>query len=163
MRKLKKALNFKICSIPVIGTAVGSFLLLSTMFMWYGSFFRDTFQALMSITEEMVDAESLGIWYPIGVLCCVIQGIGIATILKWRGWPNVLKAAQTGATVALLLGTMVFAYHLIILPEHSITLFLINASGLVVAWTLAAMAISLLYPAPRSARTRKSISPTVSK
>ena len=156
MRIMRRVLGFQICGIPVIGTAVGSFLLLSTMFIWYGGFFRDTFQLLMGVTEDQIDAESLGIWYPMGVLFCVIQGIGIATVLKWRGWPNVLVAGRTGATVALLLGAMVFTYSLVILPEHSIMLFLINASGLIVAWTLAAVAISLLYRAPRRSRAATS-------
>ena len=105
----------------------------------------------MGITEEQFDAESLGIWYPMGSLFCGIQGIGIATLLKWRRWPNFLVAARTGATVAILLGAMVFSNPLVILPTHSITLFLINASGLIVAWTLAAVTISLLLP--RSAKT----------
>ena len=148
---MRKAFSYKILGIPVIPTAVGSFILLSTMFMWYGSFFKDLFQPLMGITEEQVDAESLGIWYPMGFLFCGIQGIGIATLLKWRGWPNPLIAARTGATAAILLGAMVFTYPLVILPAHSITLFLINASGLIVAWTLAAVTISLLLP--RSTKT----------
>ena len=150
MKIIRRALSFQVFDIPVIGTIVGSFLLMSTLWMWWGAFFRDTFQLLMGVTEDQIDAESLGIWYPMGVLFCLIQGIGIATVLKWRGWPNVLIAGRTGATVALLLGAMVFTYSLVILPEYSITLFLINASSLIVAWTLAAMAISLLYRAPRS-------------
>ncbi|MEM9009396.1 MAG: hypothetical protein AAGE59_38585 [Cyanobacteria bacterium P01_F01_bin.86] len=153
MRIVRKVFSVTIFGIPVMGTAVGSFLLLSTMFIWYGGLFVHTFQPLMGITEEQVDAESLGIWYPMGFLFCAVQGIGIATILKWREWPNILEAGRTGAIVALLLGAMVFTYPLVILPEHSIVLFLINASGLVVAWTLAAVAISLLYRVPRRART----------
>lgn len=151
---MRRVLRYQILGIPVIPTLVGSFILLSTMFMWYGSFFRDTFQSLVGITEEQVSAESLGIWYPMGFLFAGIQGIGIATLLKWRGWPRLVIAVRTGAIAALLLGAMVFTYPLVILPAHSITLFLINASGLLVAWTLAAVTISLLLPSIRNTSRR---------
>lgn len=95
-----QAFSLNIGGLPVIGTLVGSFLLLSTMFMWYGSFFRDSFQPLMGITEEMVDAESLGIWYAMGFVFAAIQGIGLATVLKWRNWPGVAASARTGAIAA---------------------------------------------------------------
>ena len=146
---MRKALSYKFFGIPVIPTAVGSFMLLSTMFLWYGAVFRDPFQFLMGITEDQVDAESLGFWYPMGFLFAAIQGIGIAILLKWRGWPNLLVAGRTGLIASLFLGAMVFTYPLVILPSHSIPLFLINASGLIVAWTLAAVTISLLLPRTR--------------
>lgn len=147
MKIIRAVLRIKLFGTPVFATAAGSFLLLSTMWIWFGGLFVHAYQPLMGITEEQVSAESLGIWYPLGVLFCYVQGSGIATVLKWRNWPNVLNAAKTGATVALLLCAMVFTYPLVILPEHSITLFLINSSGLVIAWTLAASIISFFYRA----------------
>ena len=133
------------------------------MFMWYGSFFRDTFQLLMNITEDQVDVESLGIWYPMGFLFAAIQGIGIATLLKWRRWPNPLVSGNTEATTALFLGSMVFTYPLVILPTHSVTLFLINASGLIVAWTLAAITISLLLSRTAKTTSQSAISHGVNR
>lgn len=143
---MKKILNYHVLGVPVVGTIVGSFLLVSTMFMWYGSFFVGRFHPLMGIVEAQVTTETLGFWYVLGFAFAAIQGLGISLVLKWRGWPKVLVSAQTGFLLALLLGCMVFTYELVILPKHSIDLFLINASGLLVAWTLCAAGIGLLRP-----------------
>ncbi|MEM9573240.1 MAG: hypothetical protein AAF996_17370 [Pseudomonadota bacterium] len=143
---MQAILNIRLFGVPIIATAIGSFILLSTMFMWYGGFFVDRFQPLMGIVEDDVDADSLGIWYPMGFVFCTIQGIGIANALKWRGWPGILTSAATGAQLGLFLGAMVFSYGLTILPDHNIELFLINASGIITAWTLCAVTMSLLRP-----------------
>lgn len=142
---VKNILSYKVLGLPLVGTIVGSFIILSTMFMWFGGFFVERFQPLMGVTEDQVDTESLGIWYHIGIALTVMQGIGIAVLLKWRGFPKVVVAAETGAIAALMLGSTVFGFRLVIRPEHSIELFLINSSGLLLAWTLAAVAISFLF------------------
>ncbi|MEM1053832.1 MAG: hypothetical protein AAGI28_17245 [Pseudomonadota bacterium] len=150
-------LNFRVLGLPVVATSVGSFLVLATMFMWYGGFFVERFHPLMGIVEEQVTTEALGIWYHIGIAFTTMQGIGMAKLLQWRGWPGVLGAAETGATAALMLGCPVFGYRLVILPEHSVELFFINTSGLMTAWTLAAVSISALMPKRASDATTAKI------
>ncbi|WP_067534439.1 DUF1761 family protein [Nocardia crassostreae] len=147
---MRKILSFSVFGIPVVGFVAGGFLLLVTMFMWFAAVFRDTWQPLMGVTEADVDGESLGLWYPAGILLTVIQAIGVAVLLRWRGWPTPLRATTTVAAAATLLGATVYSYDLVILPAHSWTLFLINASGLVVAWTLCALTITLLRIEPRA-------------
>lgn len=143
---MNNILNVRLLGFPLVATCVGCFLVLATMFMWYGGFFVERFHPLMGIVEEQVTAEALGIWYPIGIAFTVMQGIGLAKLLQWRGWPGILAAAETGAVAALMLGCPVFGYRLVILPEHSVELFLINTSGLITAYTLAAVSISALTP-----------------
>lgn len=142
---IRKILAYKICNIPLIGTALWSFLWLSTMFMWYGGFFVERFHPLMGIVEAQVTTEALGIWYAMGFVFAAIQGIGIAVVLKWRWWPNIIHSALTWAMLGIFFGMTVFSYRLVILPEHSIELFLINTSGIITAWTLAALTMRLLY------------------
>ena len=99
----------------------------------------------MGIVEDDVDAESLDLWYPMGIPFCAIQGLGLAIVWHWRNWPNALGPALTGAQLGLCLGATVFSHQLAILPDHNIELFLINASGLTTAWTLGALVIGLLH------------------
>lgn len=143
---IRNMLSFKIYGLPIVPTFIGSFLSMATMFMWYGSFFVHRFHPLMGIVEEQVTSAELGIWYPIGMALAMLQGVGIAILLKWRGWPNLWTAIKTGLTAGILFGAMVFSYPLVILPDHNIELFLINASGIITAWVLAAIAIILLRP-----------------
>lgn len=143
-RIAKAVFSHEIAGIPVLATLIGSFMLMSTMFMWYGSFFVDLFHPLMGITEADVTAEELGLWYPIGIVLTMAQGLGVALLLKWRGWPGLLDSAMTAVVVALLFGATTFSYPLVILPEHNVQLFLINVSGLLTAWVLCALIISAL-------------------
>ena len=154
---LRASLGFSIYGIPVLPTLIGSFLLMSTMFMWYGSFFKEGFYLGMGITEEDVTSEALGIWYPIGMVLSMAQGIGIAIVLKWRDWPGVLTSMATAVTVGVFFAALTFSYRLVILPDHSLELFFINASGMMTAFSLAAFAISALRPSVISENT--SVSP----
>lgn len=147
---MRKILSFSIFGIPVVGFVVGGFLLLVTMFMWFAAVFRDTWQPLMGVTEADVDGASLGLWYPAGILLTCVQAVGVAVLLRWRGWPGPLRAMGTVAGAGVLLGASVYAYDLVILPAHSWTLFLVNASGLIVAWTLCALTITVLRMEPQS-------------
>lgn len=143
---IKKILSFHFYEIPVIATLVGGFISMATMFLWYGAFFVERYQPLMGIVEEQVTAVELGKWYPIGIFLAMLQGVGIAIILKWRTWPNVWKALETGIVIGVFFGALVFSFDMIILPDHNVELFWINASGIITAWTLAAITITLLRP-----------------
>lgn len=150
---LRTTFGFEILGIPVLPTLIGSFLLMSTMFMWYGSFFKEGFYLGMGITEEHVTAQALGIWYPIGLVLSMSQGIGIAILLMWRNWPGIISSALTAFAAALFFAVTTFSYRLVILPDHNHELFYINASGIITAFTLAAVTISALRPQPASAES----------
>ncbi|MEM8776145.1 MAG: hypothetical protein AAGF53_13995 [Pseudomonadota bacterium] len=142
---IKKALGYEVAGLPVLATFAGCFILMSTMFMWYGGFFKDAFYFGMGITEDDVTAEALGLWYPIGMILSMSQGLGVAIILKWRNWPSFVEAITT-ALVAGFIATTTFSYRLIILPDHNHDLFYVNASGIITAFVLAAVVITALRP-----------------
>ena len=107
----------------------------------------------MGITEENVTAEVLGLWYPIGMILSMSQGLGIAIILKWRNWPSFVEAFAT-ALVAGFIAATTFGYRLIILPDHNHDLFYVNASGIVTAFVLSALVITALRPRSEEANER---------
>lgn len=144
--KLRKIFGYEAAGLPALPTLIGSFLLMSTMFLWYGSFFKETFYFGMGITEEDVTAEALGLWYPIGLVLSMAQGIGIAIILKWRNWPSILETIKTALVTSVFFATLTFNYRLVILPDHNHDLFYVNASGIITAFTLCAVAISATRP-----------------
>lgn len=146
---LRNSFGFEILGIPVLPTLIGSFLFMSTMFMWYGGFFKDTFYLGMGITEEDVTAEALGLWYPIGLVMSMMQGIGIALVLKWRNWPPMLETIKTAVATSFFFAVLTFNYRLVILPDHNHDLFYINASGIMTAFLLCAVTISVLRPSKR--------------
>ena len=143
---LQKIFGFQIGGLPVLPTLIGCFLLMSTMFLWYGSFFKETFYLGMGIVEEDVTAESLGLWYPIGLALSMSQGLGIAFILKWRNWPSMLETITTTVVVSVFIACTTFSYRLVILPDHNHDLFYVNASGIITAFMLCAVAITALRP-----------------
>ena len=143
---LQKTFGFQIGGLPVLPTFIGSFLLMSTMFLWYGSFFKETFYFGMGITEDDVTAEALGLWYPIGLVLSMMHGIGIAIILKWRHWPSMFEAVKTALVTSTFFATLTFGYRLVILPDHNQDLFYVNASGIITAFTICAVAIAATRP-----------------
>ncbi|MGD1882635.1 MAG: hypothetical protein ACFB11_09990 [Paracoccaceae bacterium] len=142
----QRVFGFSLGGIPLLPTLVGSFLLMSTMFLWYGSFFKDAFYFGMGITEDDVTAEALQLWYPIGLVLSMSQGIGLAIVLKWRNWPSMLQTVQTALVTSIFFASLTFSYRLVVLPDHNHELFYVNASGIITAFTLCAVAITALRP-----------------
>ena len=100
----------------------------------------------MGITEEDVTAEALGLWYPIGLVTSMMQGLGIAIVLKWRNWPSLLETIKTALITSFFFAVLTFNYRLVILPDHNHDLFYVNASGIATAFTVCAVAITLTRP-----------------
>ncbi|MEM9238861.1 MAG: hypothetical protein AAGB07_02695 [Pseudomonadota bacterium] len=142
----RRVFGLELAGLPVLPTLLGSFLLMSTMFMWYGGLFKDTFYFGMGITEEEVTADALRWWYPIGLILSMSQGIGLAIVLKWRNWPPMLQTIQTALMTSVFFAALTFGYRLVILPDHNHNLFFVNASGIVTAFTICAIAICVLRP-----------------
>ncbi|MEM6588938.1 MAG: hypothetical protein AAF641_10870 [Pseudomonadota bacterium] len=142
----RRVFGLELAGLPVMPTLLGSFLLMSTMFMWYGGFFKDIFYLGMGITEEEVTADALRWWYPIGLILSMSQGIGLAIVLKWRNWPPMLQTIQTALVTSVFFAALTFSYRLVILPDHNHNLFYVNASGIVTAFTICAIAICALRP-----------------
>ncbi|MEM9331776.1 MAG: DUF1761 domain-containing protein [Pseudomonadota bacterium] len=142
--RMKSIFRFDILGIPVLPTLAGGFVLMSTMFLWFGGVFVDRFQPLMGITEADVTATALGWWYPIGIALSMSQGLGLAILLKWQNWPTVKGAINTAFVASTFFGVTTFGYRLVIFPERSLELFFINVSGIIVAFLFAAITISLL-------------------
>lgn len=142
---IKKTFGYEVVGLPVLATLAGCFILMSTMFMWYGGFFKDAFYFGMGITEDDVTAEALGLWYPIGMILSMSQGLGVAILLKWRNWPSFVEAITT-ALVAGFIAATTFSYRLIVLPDHNHDLFYVNASGIITAFILCAVVITSLRP-----------------
>lgn len=108
--------------------------------LWYGFIFADAWMAAMGLTEE--DAGSPA-WMILGFVITVMQVIGLALILKWKGDAKPADAIKTAAILWALLALPFTLYGYIYSPGHSTTLLMIDASHLLVGWIAAAAVLTL--------------------
>lgn len=122
-----------------VGIALASIAFFFIGFLWYGVIFMDGWMAGHGLTED--DGGS-PIWMVGGVVITVMQVIGLALILKWKGAAGLGDAATTAALLWALLALPFTLYAYLYLPAHNSTLLMIDASHLLVGWVVAAAILS---------------------
>lgn len=109
--------------------------------IWYGFAFSDLWMAGQGVTEADYENNSPA-WMGLGVLLTLMQVIGISYILSWKGRPEMPDAVQSIGMLSVLLAAAFSMYALAYLPQHSVPLFLIDASHLILGWIIAAAVLT---------------------
>jgi hypothetical protein len=129
----------KLNPIAIIAASVAFYLI---GFLWYGLIFSDAWMSAHGLTAE--DAENQSpIWMALGFVITVMQVIGLACVLKWKGASGVAAAAKTAALLWLFLALPFSGYAYIYLTSHDATLLMIDASHMLVGWIVSAVVLSL--------------------
>lgn len=126
-----------------VGVLVASVAFYLVGFLWYGLIFQDAWMAAQNLPKEPEDAGS-PIWMAIGFVITVMQVVGLAYVLHWKGAGTPAAAATTAAILWLLFALPFAFYGYIYSFDHSATLLLIDASHLLVGWIAAAVALSMI-------------------
>jgi hypothetical protein len=126
----------------VLGVLAASVAFYFVGYLWYGLLFSEAWMAAEGVTAADVEGES-PIWMAGGFLITVMQAIGIAIVLKWRGASGVGKAAATASVLWLFFALPFSHYAYLYLPAHNATLLMIDASHLLVGWVVAAVVLAL--------------------
>ncbi len=111
-------------------------------FVWYGVIFSDAWMAAEGVTKEAADAESPA-WMGLGVVITVLQVVGLALVLKWKGVAGLADAAKTTALLWALFALPFTLYGFAYTPGHDATLLMIDASHLLVGWLVSAAVLAL--------------------
>jgi hypothetical protein len=133
----------RVHGVNVPGVLLASVAFYFVGFLWYGLLFSEAWMAAEGITAADVEGES-PVWMAGGFFITVLQAIGIAIVLKWRGVAGVGKAAATAFVLWLFFALPFAHYGYLYLPAHNPTLLLIDASHLLVGWIVAAIVLALL-------------------
>ncbi len=112
-------------------------------FLWYGVLFMDVWMAAAGHTEADFEGSSPG-WMAVGVLISLLTVIGIGKVLQWANVQSIGDAVQKTLLVWAAFGLTMALYGLAYTPAHSIDLFLIDASHLLVGWLLAAIILAAM-------------------
>jgi hypothetical protein len=126
-------------SLPGILVASIAFFLVG--FVWYGLAFQDAWMAAEGVTAADVEGES-PVWMALGFFITVLQVIGLALVLRWKGTASIADAATTAALLWALFALPFTLYAFAYLPQHNLTLLIIDASHLLVGWIVAAVVLS---------------------
>jgi hypothetical protein len=122
-----------------VGIAVASLAFFFIGFIWYGFIFAKLWMAANGLTEE--DAGNPA-WMIGGLVITVMQVVGLALTLKWRGVANTGEAVQTAVILWALLALAFCGYAFVYLPAHDATLLAIDGGHLLVGWVAAAAILS---------------------
>lgn len=120
-----------------VGIIVASIAFYIVGFLWYGVIFSDAWMAAQGLTPEDAKGESPA-WMALGFVITVMQVIGLAMVLKWKGDTALTAAATTAAILCVLIAVPMALYDYIYLPRHDATLTMIDASHLLVGWVVSA-------------------------
>ena len=126
----------------LVGVIIASLAFYFIGFLWYGLFFSDAWMEAHGVTAEDAKGES-PMWMAAGFLITVVQVIGLATVLKWKGAASPMAAATTAATLWLFFALPFSLYNYIYLPSHGAILLQVDASHLLVGWVVSAIVLSL--------------------
>jgi hypothetical protein len=126
-------------SLPGIIVASIAFFLVG--FVWYGLAFQEAWMAAEGVSAADAEGGS-PVWMALGFFITVLQVIGLALVLRWKGVSSMADAATTAAILWALFALPLTLYDFAYLPAHNVTLLIIDASHLLVGWIVAAVALS---------------------
>lgn len=125
-----------------VGIAVASIAFFFVGFLWYGVIFSDAWMAAEGLSPEAADSES-PVYMALGFVITVMQVVGLALVLKWKGAVGPVAAASAAALLWALFALPFTLYGFAYTPGHNTTLLMIDASHLLVGWVVAAVVLSL--------------------
>lgn len=134
----------KIAGLSIVGTVIATLLYYFFEFAWY-SILQNAWQAGEGVTAEDYANQS-GAWMAVGFVAPLLQVIAIGLILKWCGWPSLSEAFGKIFCLSVLLGIAVGIYALAYLPQHSVSLFLIDTVHYVIGWSVTAVVLTYFRP-----------------
>ncbi len=112
-------------------------------FLWYGVLFMDMWMSTAGYTEADFDGSSPA-WMVLGVLISLLTVIGIGKVLQWTNAQSIGDAVQKILIIWVAFGLTMALYGLAYTPAHSLNLFLIDASHLLIGWLLAAVILAAM-------------------
>lgn len=127
--------------IAVLAASVAFFVIGA---LWYGLIFSDAWMAAMGVTEEEAGSPA---WMILGFVITVMQVIGLALVLKWKGDAKPAAAATTAALLWALFALPFTLYGYAYTPGHNMTLLMIDAAHLLVGWVVAAAVLTMFKQA----------------
>ncbi len=131
---------FGLNSVAILAASVAFFIV---GFLWYGLLFADAWMAASGITKEAAEADQNPSWMIGGFIITVMQVIGIALVMKWKGAASLGDAVKTALLLWLLFALPFTLYAYFYSLAHSSTLLMIDASHLLVGWVVSAVVLSL--------------------
>jgi hypothetical protein len=124
-----------------VGLILASIVFYIVGFLWYGVLFSDAWMAAEGVTPEAAEAENPA-WMAVGFVITVMQVVGLAIVLKWKGVESLGDAAMTAVILWALFALPFAFYDFIYTPGHNAPLLMIDASHLFVGWTASAAVLS---------------------
>ncbi len=131
---------FGIKLVPLIIATIAFYLV---GFLWYGFIFMDMWMSAAGYTEADFDGSSPA-WMALGPLISLLTVIGIGKVLLWTNAQSIGDAIQKTLFIWVAFGLTLALYGLAYSPMHSVNLFLIDASHLLVGWLLATVILAAM-------------------
>ncbi len=126
----------------IIGIILATVGFFAVGMIWFGFAFTDLWMVESRLVEADFENNSPA-WMLLGLMLTIMQVIGITYILNWKGRPAMPEAIKSIALLAILFPVAFAMYALTYLPQHSVPLFLIDASHLSLGWIIAGVILTM--------------------
>jgi len=110
--------------------------------LWYGIVFADAWMVEAGYTADDFADQSPS-WMGLGVVVSLLTAIGLSTVLRWGGLPDLMGAVKKTLWIWLGFGLTSALYTLAYEPHHSTLLYLIDAGYLLIGWCVMAAIIAI--------------------
>lgn len=134
----------KLFGLSLIGVIAASVVFFIIGYLWYGVIFTDMWMTEMGISKADAEADRNPMYMALGFVITAMEVIGIGLVMKWRNAMSLNGGVTTAAILWLLFAVPFCAYGYLYSLAHSETLFLIDASHLLVGWVASAVVLALV-------------------
>ncbi len=132
----------RILGLNLVGVLIATIAFYMVGWLWYGVLFMDEYMASMGISEA--DAEGMSpAMLGIGLVITILQVVGLGLVLKWKNAAGIAGAVTT-ALVLWLVFALPFSAYGYIYGTTSASLFMIDATHLLVGWVISAAVLALI-------------------
>lgn len=135
----------KVFGLNVVAVLAAAVAFYFVGFLWYGVLFQQAWLDAQGITPEMMEAaDNNPVWMIGGFVITIMQVIGIALVMKWKGALALPDAVKTALILWLVFALPFCHYAYLYSMDHNAMMLMIDASHLLVGWVLAAVVLALL-------------------
>lgn len=112
-------------------------------FLWYGALFSNMWMAATGYAEADFEGDNPA-WMALGPVIALATVIVIGKAMQWASAASIGDAVQKTLILWAGFGLTMALYALTYTPAHSVTLFLIDASHLLVGWIVSAVILAAM-------------------
>lgn len=127
----------------VVGVLAAAVAFFMVGWIVYGALFTDLWMSLHNVTQEQTEAAGMS-WLAPAFLITLMQVVGLAFVLRWRGVEGISGAVITASILWVFFAVPAMSYDPVYLPNEGVMSLVLDGLHLYVGWIIAAVVLTVL-------------------